>query len=371
MRIFFVFFILTTLCTCSSQDEYIIIQGNVKNIPAGTLYLSDAYNWRVFIDSAEYKNDTFSFKIKDRSFEPFLVSIGFINEKGIIQHLTVRNSTAPDDIKGGFPGFMLDYGTTDITGKVDTIIYNNTNALMITPNRQNEAMFWANDMRLSLIYQKKGEQRNAFLKDYKEMIKKYPDSYYLLSQLDFYKDAYSKAELVELWGSFNRNMKNAGHSKNIQFYLDNITPPGSPLPNYGIENDQSELRKIIDDSYDVNMLIFWASWCGPCRQEIPDLKELYEDFKNKGVRMVSISIDESKDQWKQALELEKMDWEQLILYKESFQKAKAGFGLGAIPLVIFTDGSGMEISRFVGYDKEHKSGYTDLIEKLIHSSRKN
>lgn len=57
------------------------------------------------------------------------------------------------------------------------------------------------------------------------------------------------------------------------------------------------------------MLIdFWASWCAPCRKEIPNLKECYADFAGKGLEIISISIDRSDAAWKKALQEEKLPW---------------------------------------------------------------
>jgi len=67
----------------------------------------------------------------------------------------------------------------------------------------------------------------------------------------------------------------------------------------------------LGDAYKKNKLIllsFWASYCIPCREEAPDLKKIYAKYKNKGFEIVSISIDESKDNWKGALEKDQLPW---------------------------------------------------------------
>ena len=47
----------------------------------------------------------------------------------------------------------------------------------------------------------------------------------------------------------------------------------------------------------ITMVDFWASWCGPCRMEMPNVVEVYKQFHNKGLEIVGVSLDESKEDW--------------------------------------------------------------------------
>lgn len=56
------------------------------------------------------------------------------------------------------------------------------------------------------------------------------------------------------------------------------------------------------------MIDFWASWCNPCRKEIPNLKKLYAAYSGKGFQIVSVSIDTDSAAWEKALKEEKLEW---------------------------------------------------------------
>jgi len=74
-----------------------------------------------------------------------------------------------------------------------------------------------------------------------------------------------------------------------------------------LEGEQVDLADVRADSQYV-LLEFWASWCGPCRVEIPHMKEAYERFHDKGFEIVSFTIDEEREAWEEASAEEELPW---------------------------------------------------------------
>ena len=86
----------------------------------------------------------------------------------------------------------------------------------------------------------------------------------------------------------------------------------------------------------------WASWCGPCKKEIPHLKKVYDDYKDKGLSIVSVSIDDSDKKWKEAVDKFEMPWEQLRTSSNEEMKSFMGdYLIGGIPHMIIIDKEGI------------------------------
>lgn len=354
-------------CAQKTNDEAIIIKGTIKNLPANKVYLTDAYYPDIIIDSANYVNDTFSFRINPTNYEPLVVSIRFFNKEGKRQLLAFDNYILSNDNKKyGATAFVLDYGITMITGTVESITYNATNNLKIEAGKQNDPFFKTDLTNFGLISEKNENKRGAIINSYKDLINEYPDSYYFIKQLHNYRTQYSEMELNSLIDLFDRSVRNSTYGNKIISYFSLKPQDGRPLPNYLLKDSLNNEFKMIEDSYSLNMLIFWASWCGPCRQEIPELKELNDEFKHKGLRMVSISIDENNKLWETALNKEKMEWQQLIAdSSELIEKLKDSYNFSAIPLIVFTDRRGLELGRFSGYDPNQEEQLKNLIMQNI------
>ncbi len=88
---------------------------------------------------------------------------------------------------------------------------------------------------------------------------------------------------------------------------------------------------------------FWASWCGPCRQEIPHLKEVYKKYQSKGLEILAVSVDAKEADWKKAMAEEKMAWPQ-INAKES-KPVMASYLFSGIPYLVVVDKEGNIIEK--------------------------
>jgi thiol-disulfide isomerase/thioredoxin len=91
------------------------------------------------------------------------------------------------------------------------------------------------------------------------------------------------------------------------------TQTGKPAPSFSLKNESGKIYNLSDFRGKVVYLDLWASWCKPCREETPYLKQIYERYKDeKGLVIVSVSVDEELQRWKEALIEDKPTWLQLI-----------------------------------------------------------
>lgn len=98
---------------------------------------------------------------------------------------------------------------------------------------------------------------------------------------------------------------------------------------------------------------FWASWCGPCRNEIPHLKAEYAKYKDKGLKMLSVSIDKKKNAWMKAMREENMDWPQVNAPKSGKDIMKL-YQFSGIPFIVLLDKDGKIMAKNLRGEKMAK-----------------
>ena len=97
----------------------------------------------------------------------------------------------------------------------------------------------------------------------------------------------------------------------------------------------------------VTLIDFWASWCGPCRAEMPAVKAAYEAYKNKGFGIVGISLDNNKDAWTAAIKNLGADWAHLSDLKGWACEGARLYGVNSIPATVLVAQDGTIIARNV------------------------
>jgi len=95
----------------------------------------------------------------------------------------------------------------------------------------------------------------------------------------------------------------------------------------------------------VVLVDFWASWCGPCRREMPNLVEAYKQYKKKKFEIVGVSLDRNIDDWKKAIKELNITWPQMSDLKFWDCEGAKLYAVSGIPHVILIDGEGTILAR--------------------------
>ncbi|NNC83252.1 MAG: redoxin domain-containing protein [Flavobacteriales bacterium] len=115
---------------------------------------------------------------------------------------------------------------------------------------------------------------------------------------------------------------------------------GEPAPEIDLQDPDGKFVSLSSLKGKYVLIDFWASWCGPCRRENPNVVKLYEKYGGDRFEILGVSLDSSKDRWLKAIEKDGLDWLHVSDLKKWNSVAAADYGVRSIPFTVLVDPDG-------------------------------
>jgi len=359
-----IMFITTLFCGCrnSEQKQSITITGNLQGLPDGKIFLINVDNGNKVIDSGVIDNGKFQIITdkKNRFLTVNLMAKDLTDTTRLFAYPTHKLHQGKPNAFGYFiledgicvNGRLVDFNfkapgklklvnvSEPVSGKQSWVLYN------VTPDFPTSSVD-------TLRFNK-----------FKEKVLKYPYSYYLLNAISEDISLLTNRQLEETLQLFDKDIKETRLWKRL-LYLSRETVKNDSINFKFINSEGDSISMLKPKDRTLNMIIIWASWCGPCIKEIPLLKRVYEiSIRKKNLNMISISVDRSFENWNNAVKKYKMPWTQLIS-TDAEETRKLFFHYktpSILPTILLLDSQGNLIDKITSHNSNK-----EFIEKINNS----
>ncbi|GAA4340571.1 hypothetical protein GCM10023149_52090 [Mucilaginibacter gynuensis] len=356
---------LLIFCCCflsCKHDDGIYIKGDVKGIGDRYVYLYRNFSDHKPIDSVRATDGKFEFSLHpDTSFTPVLAYITYADEKNKQQNLAVIN---PYETKGDevhlYADFLLEKGEITLTGD----LAKKRGGVTLANGTQNDFTF----KNITLPYIRiSGDtnRRAAQFNRIKKLVADKPDAYWVMYAMSNLKYSFNKSQVSAIYNGFDKGLRQSYEGRKLKQFLDERPATEDQFFNSVFADKDGRQVNLVDSTKKLNMVVFWASWCGPCRREIPGLKKIASEFNDTGLRLVSVSIDKDKAAWLKAMEQENMSWQQLIVPKADFSTAEARYNLGSIPQIYLVSNKNHIVKKVMGFSEGNEAVMKTFIRDYL------
>lgn len=353
MKNFFLIALAVALFACNRTPSYKL---TVKlNGAEGTAYLSQRIkgDW-VKRDSAEIEGGECTFKGKVKNPDIYYLSVTSKKDKlpFFIENSIITISGAADSIASArVTGSAVQDEFRTFQAKLDQLEAQGMALYKQSKDNEKEGFKMKADSLMTAADNISTEIDNQ----QKEYIKTHPASWispYLLGRVYYDMEA-------DVLGGFLAGLDHKLDSVNTVMTLRDrvgklkLVAVGQIAPDFTMNDMQGNPVKLSDvySKNEYTLVDFWASWCGPCRRENPNVVSVFNNYRSKGFGVLGVSLDTDKDKWLKAIADDKLFWNQVSDLKGWKNEAAALYSINSIPSNMLVDKTGKIVGRNLREEK--------------------
>ncbi|MCL2097921.1 MAG: AhpC/TSA family protein [Bacteroidales bacterium] len=353
---------IALLSNCTGDKETFTLKGEIGKWNAPTqIYFSYWAGDEEHTDSTFLQNGKFSFTGKVNEPAPSRLILDYTGEgisraarAGHILYLFLEAGTikmkSPDSLQNSkFINSKINdehlYYLDKIGGQIQNLADQMNKKLMQATEEERTAPGFMEGMNAE--YRRLLNERGAKQQQY---VRDHPNSYFSLPAIsESVSSEFDVEEVEALFLLINEDLRQTESGKAFAQRIEaakNISI-GKTAPSFTQNNPEGNPISLSDFQGKYLLLEFWASWCGPCRQEAPFLVKTYNTYKDKGFEILGVSLDskKQKDAWLEAIETDKLTWPQVSDLNSWNNAVARMYGIRAVPSNYLIDPQGIIIAK--------------------------
>ncbi len=347
-------------CNKAGENEY-IVTGTINEIDGKTVILEkqDETGQITPIDTVKIESGKFTFKGTANEPEMYLIQVEavqgklpFILENGDIEMTVNKDSINIAKVSGTYNNDELtSYKEAGMKIQKKMMKFQQDNTAKMNEAQQKKDTVMMNNLR-----EEYGAFEREFIKQSDDYVATHPKSFIatLIIQGMMNSMNLDLKKVTKYYNALDQSLKDTKPGKSIKTKLDQLGATvaaetgveiGSSAPDFSAPNPDGKIISLTESLGKVTLIDFWASWCGPCRAENPNVVALYNEFHAKGFNIIGVSLDKDADKWKEAINKDKLIWNQISNLKFWEEPIAVTYGVQSIPATYLLDASGKIIAK--------------------------